>query len=119
MGDLMAKKDYNITKITRLLLKMRDNCVQKEGEMYNDPERQEKYEALQAAVDLINNPSRLADAEPVRRSRWDYLGDGYFFCNECKKYIVCIGGDADLNYCPNCGAKMDEEEDANEQGANL
>ena len=57
--NLMAKKNYNITEITRLLLKMRDNCVQKEGEMYNDPERQEKYEALQAAIDLINNPSRL------------------------------------------------------------
>ena len=62
MGDLMAKKDYNITEITRLLLKMRDNCVQKVGEMYNDPERQEKYEALQAAIDLINNPSRLTEA---------------------------------------------------------
>lgn len=51
------------------------------------------------------------DAEPVRHSHWHYHGDGHFFCCGCKKYIVCIGGDADLNYCPNCGAIMDEEEE--------
>ena len=61
-----VRHDYNLTEITRLLLKMRDNCAQKEGDAYNDPERQAKYEALQAAVDLINNPSRLAYAKLVR-----------------------------------------------------
>ena len=52
-------KNYDLTEITRLLLKMRDNCVGKEGEAYDDPERKEKYEALEAAIDLINNPSML------------------------------------------------------------
>jgi hypothetical protein len=52
--------NYDLTEITRLLLKMRDNCVRKaEGEAYDDPERKEKYEALEAAIDLINNPSMM------------------------------------------------------------
>lgn len=112
MGDLMAKKDYNLTEITRLLLKMRDNCVQKEGEMYNDPERQEKYEALQAAAFLIHNPSCLVDAEPVRHGRWEcYPSPAEIRCSQCKmEYVARIR----WNYCPNCGAKMDKNESEEE-----
>lgn len=59
MNAMRAVKNYDLTEITRLLLKMRDNCVRKEDEAYDDPERKEKYEALNDAVDLINNPSLL------------------------------------------------------------
>lgn len=61
MPDAMSPvKNYDLTEITRLLLKMRDNCVRNaEGEAYDDPGRKEKYEALEAAIDLINNPSML------------------------------------------------------------
>ena len=59
MADMMAKKNYDLTEITRLLLQMRDNCVPKAGDAYEDPERAEKYDALNAAIDLINNPSLL------------------------------------------------------------
>ena len=54
---MMAKKNYDLTEITRLLLKLRDNCVPKGGDAYEDPERAEKYDALNAAIFLINNPS--------------------------------------------------------------
>ena len=59
MADLMAKKNYDLTEITRLLLKMRENCVPKDGDAYEDQDRDKKYDALNAAIDLINNPSMV------------------------------------------------------------
>lgn len=56
-ANLMAKKNYDLAQITRLLLEMRENCVPKDGNLYDDPKRKEKYDALNAAIDLINNPS--------------------------------------------------------------
>ena len=60
MADLMLKKNYDLTEITRLLLEMRENCVPKADNAYEDPNRAEKYDALNAVIDLINNPSMLA-----------------------------------------------------------
>ena len=60
MADMMQKKNYDLTEITRLLLEMRENCIPKAGNAYEDPNRVEKYDALNAAIDLINNPSMLA-----------------------------------------------------------
>lgn len=67
MADLMPKKSYDLTEITRLLLEMRENCVPKAGNAYEDPNRAEKYDALNAAIDLINNPSII--------SRWISVKD--------------------------------------------
>jgi DNA-directed RNA polymerase subunit RPC12/RpoP len=37
--------------------------------------------------------------------RW--LSEGIaMMCNKCKKCLVVEQGDADMNYCPHCGAKM-------------
>lgn len=50
--------------------------------------------------------SPTIDAEPVRHGRWLVDGlTGMSFCSECTDYAV----EADTNYCPNCGAKMDLE----------
>lgn len=48
----------------------------------------------------------VADVEPVRHGRWLINPDGYYpYCSECKQEPArCIM----TNYCPNCGAKMDE-----------
>ena len=70
----MEKKNYDLTQITRLLLEMRENCaLRKEGEAYDDPKRMEKYDALNAAIDLINNPSQLVTGD---------TSDGYHTFNE-------------------------------------
>lgn len=52
------------------------------------------------------------DAEPVRRGQWKE--DAWVWhCNLCDKWFdVAQGGEA-MNYCPNCGAKMYEEEEDN------
>ena len=63
------------------------------------------------------------EAEPVRHGRWIPVGyDGYadgcpvyneWECSEC--HFACEGeGEPPLNYCPNCGAKMDGGEKKNE-----
>lgn len=74
MANLMMKKNYDLTQITRLLLEMRENCaLRKEGEAYDDPKRMEKYDAINSAIDLINNPSLLVTGD---------TSDGYHTFNE-------------------------------------
>lgn len=74
MTNLMMKKNYDLTQITRLLLEMRENCaLRKEGEAYDDPKRMEKYDAINSAIDLINNPSLLVTGD---------TSDGYHTFNE-------------------------------------
>ena len=73
MVNLMEKKNYDLTQITRVLLEIRDNCVPKDGEAYDDPKRMEKYDALNAAIDLINNPSQFVTGD---------TSDGYHTFNE-------------------------------------
>ena len=46
-----AYTDEEITEATRLLLKMRDNCVRKNTDKYDDPLRKDKYNALNMAID--------------------------------------------------------------------
>ena len=55
------------------------------------------------------------DAEPVRHGHWDEWDDTMFNtvyrCSVCGEDFVLIDGtpsDNLYNYCPNCGAKMDE-----------
>ena len=73
-----------------------------------------EYLTTQIRGMLMDIPS--ADVAPVRHGRWFqdaiYYGeDGspciVDICTECGAY----GYYADFNYCPNCGAKMDEEND--------
>ena len=45
-----------------------------------------------------------ADVAPVRHGRWKRYGKNLGECSECGE-IVAIRN----NYCPNCGAKMDED----------
>ena len=51
------------------------------------------------------------DDVPARHGRWiwnDYGGFGNYHCSECRKICICNG---DYDYCPNCGARMDDETD--------
>lgn len=63
--------------------------------------------------DIENFPN--ADVAPVRHGRWEPTEAP--FMNECEDCSVCgyrtVWGHR-YNYCPNCGAKMDEEGNDNE-----
>lgn len=57
------------------------------------------------------------DAEPVRHGHWIEVSttkrDRIFKCSVCRNVLDFDGvnaGRGDANYCPNCGAKMDEED---------
>ena len=73
MNDMMNQKRYDLPEITGLLLKMRENCILKQDTVYDDPERMKKYDALNAAIDMINNPSLLVTGD---------TSDGYHTFNE-------------------------------------
>ena len=73
-------------------------------------------ELLSIDVRRIICESPIIDAEPVRHGRWETKvytieSDGWIteyreeVCSECGEGQIGIS-----NYCPNCGAKMDEGE---------
>jgi len=64
--------------------------------------------------ELVENMKAIpaVDAVEIKRGRWipEALGD--MRCSYCGEvYGVCGGLLGDYNYCPNCGAKMNGEED--------
>lgn len=78
-------------------------------------EREEALSAIKQAFEKGERPSLYiksipaADVAPVRHGRWlcvDTATEQFFLCNRCKKKEYW-----ESNYCPNCGAKMDKEEE--------
>ena len=58
-------------------------------------------------LSLINNQP-TADVVEVKHGEWVKEGCGLLVCNKCKfEYAHAGMPDEGLNYCPNCGAKMD------------
>lgn len=56
--------------------------------------------------ELLSNASVAIDAEPVRHGHWIVHENKWASTNECSEcHAECM---IDGNYCPNCGAKMDE-----------
>ena len=62
-----------------------------------------------SAYDVIMLPA--ADVAPVVHGEWvhEHISEGYAWviCSECEAVIHKILINKRLNYCPNCGAKMD------------
>ena len=56
------------------------------------------YEAF--LYEIVHEPT--IEAEPVRHGKW-IIEDGHVCCSECGEISK------EYNYCPNCGARMDEE----------
>lgn len=91
-------------------------------------ERQEVYSEINklpltedAAMEILwaIDDIPTADVRPERHGKWIkkrsiYAQTGKFFeCSCCGRQIETLSGE--LNYCPNCGAKMDgKDNDSNE-----
>ena len=63
-----------------------------------------------AVLDSIDEQP-IIEAEPVRHGRWENITGGMIIlgdCSECKVRQPVI----ETNYCKNCGAKMDLEDEA-------
>lgn len=62
------------------------------------------------AIRRIGTLTPVKDAEPVRHGHWDDSFDGITpYCSVCGMSHNCINRTPD--YCPHCGARMDEETD--------
>ena len=60
------------------------------------------------------NQIPIIEAEPVKHAHWIKQKREIFKCSNCGNYLDFGGvnaGRGDANYCPNCGAKMDEKTD--------
>lgn len=86
------------------------------AENYKDKYQGLAKEIFKEGLKLGYEKSRI-DAEPVRHGMWDFIGDQMFQCTQCG--IVYSQQQLENlrnrkkdpwfpNYCPNCGAKMDE-----------
>lgn len=61
MPRAYTEKEIEQAKV--LLEKMRDNCVRKDADAYNDPEREEKKKALEMALEgLIRLPRNFEES---------------------------------------------------------
>lgn len=70
--------------------------------IHGRPEMQAGFGAAHDAI--INAPN--ADVAEVKHGRWEVAGDmSYVKCSHCGGLFVCY-----YNYCPNCGAKMVNED---------
>lgn len=62
------------------------------------------------AIDAIIENEPTIDAVPDRHGKWTgYAGTVGAECSICHAWLDVLQGTAEMNYCPNCGARMDEE----------
>lgn len=70
--------------------------------------RQATIDAIKTSrflVDALEKISKLPSAE--RKGHWiGYAGAIGNKCSECGKWLDVSHGNAEMNYCPNCGAKI-------------
>ena len=92
-------------RAVKLLKQMRDNCVPKETDAYNDPLRKEKHEALSMAIAQLSSHTGTHARWIVKRMAGERI---VLQCSACQNYendSVVRG-----KYCWYCGAKMDAKE---------
>lgn len=60
------------------------------------------------AIDAITDNEPTADVQPVRHGHWiGYAGTIGNECSICHTWLDVMQGTAEMNFCPNCGARMD------------
>ena len=100
------------------LLRKRPFCVA--GGLVNDY-TEGFCDCVDEARETIKNMP-AADVAPVVHGRWEpednYFDEDTWHCSACSEPFVLIEGTPignGMNYCPNCGAKMDGEEQDDER----
>ena len=82
--------------------------VKKRGDCYPS-------EVRSVISNILRHTKTVKDVTPVKHGHWieqdGYDGDSYYDCSACGHSWVIIEGtpqDNEMNYCPYCGAHMDE-----------
>lgn len=60
---------------------------------------------MNEAADAIQSLT-AADVREVERGKWEDDGYGWVRCSICRGAIAVARGGNRFNYCPNCGARM-------------
>ena len=87
-----------------VLIKHLDSCI-KEGKGL--------FKSVCVAIKCFVEQMPTVDAVEVVHGRWEQAKyHGFLRCSECKDVYIYDAWVADgkWNYCPNCGAKMDKNE---------
>lgn len=88
----------------------------RKSEWYNDEnfrgQRQARHDGFNAVVNMCLLAYPAADVVPVKHGEWIAPNDDqdFYKCSECNVDICGSEYTPDelgMNYCPNCGAKMD------------
>lgn len=63
----------------------------------------------ECAYTLLVKTAPIADVMEVKHGHWIEMNSdmGIYRCSQCRE---TVGGQTGSNFCPNCGAKMVEEE---------
>ena len=113
MGDLISREDLlEALKKRQMADEFADHGLDWENATL---ETRRAVEAQGAGIKRIINSAHAVDAVPVRHGKWVYHDDDVMPWNSCS---LCGCSAFDLhgaNYCPNCGARMDEEVSGNGQ----
>lgn len=90
----------NAERAVELLWDMIEKCAPSEGDVYDDPLRKEKQQALSMAISELIVPSGTY-------AKWERESffSSYPTCSGCKRKSRA----GFTKFCPNCGARMDGE----------
>ena len=72
----------------------------------------EHLEELTNDFVIIPKDTPTADVQEVKHGKWLNKVNGYYWfgkCSECGASLNLSDCSIRMNYCPNCGAKMDKE----------
>lgn len=82
--------------------------AQKLKDAMNIEEDTNGYFNIMTALKCVDD-APTADVQEVRHGHWIFSGDYTSTCSYCND-DVDVDHEKEPKYCPNCGAKMDEEE---------
>ena len=98
-----------------------DTLIYKLENHQNDKKIPVDYRNGITAACVMVEQSPVIKAELVRHGRWETIkkyGRSYIGCSKCEQPIptlnqLDLGDEMTVRYCPNCGAKMEGDDDEN------
>lgn len=89
---------------------LRNDCIELIRCIDAETVKEDYYDGMEGGVENVMkciDEAPTVDAEPVRHGKWiEYpTADGMNQCSACG--VLRFG---ESNYCPNCGARMDEDD---------